>query len=286
MPPYIINIFRKVFNKALKETMRLSGAEKGQAEVISGINNIQDKDNFFAGLARRNKEFNKNNVKYTLTKDGKVLLNSVHTIDPSDFANLGTSDRITILSNLTPQQPGISENVFLKTSTTVNNWFEQNLSSQTKRELGSAAVKILSTLLNSGFSKEGIALVLSDLQSAVINYILSIYVEFYSRLESIIFDILMKIFPLVDPRMAILQFLKNALQEMARALKIELETFLKMFFNQNGSVQEAFIDTLREKLNNWLKSLEERNRPADPFIHGEKTPNFCKVCNGIFWNVQ
>lgn len=62
-----------MFTKMEKETIRLAGNEaSGRSDIIRFINNVNDKNDFFAGAIRINKGLNANNVKISFSPDGEI----------------------------------------------------------------------------------------------------------------------------------------------------------------------------------------------------------------------
>ncbi|XP_044264418.1 LOW QUALITY PROTEIN: uncharacterized protein LOC123011163 [Tribolium madens] len=98
------NRHRKTFNKLLKETLRQNegNVQKSQAEVISTIRNIQNKDEVFATLTRANRAMNRNNVRFS-ARNGEITLNGV-PVDMKTFANMEKNEVITFLTTL-PNTP-------------------------------------------------------------------------------------------------------------------------------------------------------------------------------------
>ena len=66
-------------------------------QVIRGITQISDKDNFFAGLVRVRKQFAQNNAKVVLTDTGLVEINGELHLHPMKFWEIDTVQRKFIL---------------------------------------------------------------------------------------------------------------------------------------------------------------------------------------------
>ncbi|CAH1966107.1 unnamed protein product [Acanthoscelides obtectus] len=94
------NRHRKTFNKLVKETIRTKDGNQiaGQAEVISTIRKIPNKDEVFAVLTRANKQMNEQNIKFSAS-DGRITLNGVE-VNMSEFAAMSKDNRASFLVKL------------------------------------------------------------------------------------------------------------------------------------------------------------------------------------------
>ncbi|XP_063908497.1 uncharacterized protein LOC135126394 [Zophobas morio] len=117
------NRHRKTLTKLVKETIRQNdgNVQRGRAEVISTIKNIQNKDEVFATLTRSNRAMNRNNVRFAAS-DGGITLNGVH-VDMTHFTNMEKNEVITFLTKL-PNQPKPADSDIRNMSTTVKNSFQ------------------------------------------------------------------------------------------------------------------------------------------------------------------
>jgi hypothetical protein len=66
-------------------------------QVIRGINHISDKDDFFAGLVRVQKQFGKSEAKVTLTDRGTVEINGHMEVHPMEFSGIDKVQRQVML---------------------------------------------------------------------------------------------------------------------------------------------------------------------------------------------
>lgn len=96
------NVKRKMFDKVTAETRRVQGTIKGNSDIIKALNNIENKDDFFAKIARMNKDLNKNKLRISLAPDGNPLINNQHKINLSDIYGLGKSGRNQLFSEYGP----------------------------------------------------------------------------------------------------------------------------------------------------------------------------------------
>ena len=66
-------------------------------QVIRGIVHISDKDDFFAGLVRVQKQYGKSGAKVTLTDRGTVEINGQLEVHPMEFSAINKAQRQVIL---------------------------------------------------------------------------------------------------------------------------------------------------------------------------------------------
>jgi hypothetical protein len=66
-------------------------------QVIKGITHIDNKDDFFAGLVRVDKQLNKSGAKVTFTDTGLVEINDGLHLHPMDFSDIDKAQRQVIL---------------------------------------------------------------------------------------------------------------------------------------------------------------------------------------------
>ncbi|XP_067013230.2 uncharacterized protein [Anabrus simplex] len=91
------NRHRKMFRKVARNTQKDMGAVEGRAKVIRSLRTIENKDDFFAGLVRSDKDFRKTGSKVKFTENGLVEINSQFKIDPMKFAQISRDQRQIIL---------------------------------------------------------------------------------------------------------------------------------------------------------------------------------------------
>jgi hypothetical protein len=66
-------------------------------QVIRGITHITDKDDFFAGLVRVQKQLSKSGAKVSFTETGLVNINGELHLHPMDFSEIDKVQRQVIL---------------------------------------------------------------------------------------------------------------------------------------------------------------------------------------------
>lgn len=91
-----------MFDKVTAETRRVQGATQGNAEVIRGLKTIENKNEFFANLARMNKQLNKNKLRVSLASDGQPLINNQFKVSISELKSLGSEGRNQLFAGYGP----------------------------------------------------------------------------------------------------------------------------------------------------------------------------------------
>ncbi|XP_012271951.1 uncharacterized protein LOC105695179 [Orussus abietinus] len=102
------NRHRKEFHKLMRRTITSCGDKAtANAEIIRGIRNISNKDEFFASMVRLRKTFNrtKSNAWF---KDGNVVINGKDLIDPIKFSQLPRNERVQLINGVLEQSSNIS----------------------------------------------------------------------------------------------------------------------------------------------------------------------------------
>jgi hypothetical protein len=75
-------------------------------QVIKGITHISNKDDFFAGLVRVQKQLSKSGAKVAFTETGLVEINSELQLHPMDFSKIDKAQRQVILDATTKLSDG------------------------------------------------------------------------------------------------------------------------------------------------------------------------------------
>lgn len=84
------------------ENRRTLGTINGNAETIRALKVITNKDDFFAKLARMNKDMNKSKVRVSLTSEGNAMINNQHKVSLSKLYGMGKGGRNKLFSKLGP----------------------------------------------------------------------------------------------------------------------------------------------------------------------------------------
>lgn len=93
---------RRMYNKMLKETIRLNG-DTGHADVIRSLRSIGDHKGFFRDLFKINPKLNENKVKISFSRSGRPVLNGEVPFDAgqlrADLRSQSGSDVFANMSN-------------------------------------------------------------------------------------------------------------------------------------------------------------------------------------------
>lgn len=277
---------RKLFKKAQLESRRINGQQAGNAEIISGIRNINDPDNFFAGLARINKDLNQNGARFTITPEGKVILNSAHVIDPMEFSSMSSSDRVGVLSGLPELQPTLTVDNFDTKKSFINNWFVNFIRSNVK--VSGLALTIATDIVKTNFDMDTLTCLLGKYTEELIRILLELLFGFLQSVKDVLINDFKEVFPFVSFPVGSLQFIMKVVTEMSESLGIPLPDFLKTCFNNDGTINKAFAEVLLNELQLWIitKLTQLRTQSVGPFIQGRKIRKDCDKCKGYFFQTE
>lgn len=274
-----MNCSRKLFRKAQLEGRRLHGEQKGNAEIISGIQKIDDPNNFFSGLARINKDLNKNNVRYTITSDGQVQLNSANIIQPSEFANVGRASRIEFLSNVPSRvlTAPVNRAAFDGRLSFLQNTISEIIPDP--RIFVTSAIPFIQVR-----DMEQMTVLLMSYAEDVMRQIISILIRFLNDITEDIKEQLNIIFPYVSESIAALQFILSYISNMAADLGLDIPSVFT-FFEDEVSVTETLIGLFRNWLSERMRYLDESERnEVLPQIQPVVRQN-CEICDGCYYKV-
>ncbi|XP_023941310.2 uncharacterized protein LOC112048140 [Bicyclus anynana] len=282
------NRHRKMFDKISAESRRVQGSVQGNTEVIRGIKNILNKDQYFADVLKINKDVNQHKLRISMTADGQVNLNSMHKFNPSDLYNLGKEGRSQLFSSLGSADVSMGNvPTRITPSTTVVTGY---VDSEEDRgmlvgihpgeiiRIGSLLVRVSSS------GAENIALLLENLSQ-----------EVYANLMTVAFNVLSTLVPEDIARLRLLspdedlivqtvKFVFNYLRHQrpfgdpSRETDNGIIVVLAEFF-QNGVVRQETILHLRDQLLSWVDSEMEKRRQQFP----NKRSIVCTKCNGILF---
>ncbi|XP_059045819.1 uncharacterized protein LOC131841521 [Achroia grisella] len=280
------NRHRRIFDKLSAESRRTQGNVQGNTEVIRGIKNIVDKDQYFADVLRINKDVNEHKLRISMTADGNVNINSQHKFHPSQLANIAKEERTQLFTTLGPATVD-SGNVPTRivTSTTaigprINGEEESNI----MVGIHPGEVLRIGTLLVrvSASGAENIALLLENLSQDV-----------YANLMTVTFNMLSKLLPeeiaklrLLSPEedliVQVVKFVFNYMKHERPLGDVCQETdngiciVLKQFF-QEGVVRQDTILFLKNRLMEWID--EEIDKISQ--IYPSKNQIICSICEGV-----
>lgn len=247
----IFNVFyRKAFDKVTAENRRTLGTINGNAETIRGLKVITDKNDFFAKLARMNKDMNKNKVRVSLTSEGTTLINSKHEVSLPQLYEMGKGGRNELFSKLGPADTS--------TKNAPTRIYASTCSASTSTLIGKSVaidIGVQDVVLITQFllklckaDKEFVAEILSQISAEIHNAFLIVCVRVVSKLVP------------GDPHMSarvvyfVFDFIKSKVGECDyendNIFFVTLKTWIK-----NGRVDETVIMMLYDK---FMKNLNQR----------------------------
>ena len=275
-----------MFDKISAESRRIQGAVQGNTEVIRGIQNIFDKDQYFADVLRINKDVNQHKLRISMTSDGQVNLNSQHKFNPAELYNLGKEGRAQLFSNLGPANVNTT-NVptrVVPSTNAVTGYIEGEEERTTLVGIHPGEILRIGSLLVrvSASGAENVALMLENLSQDV-----------YANLMTISFNVLSKLVPediarlrLLSPEedliVQIVKFVFNYMKhqrplgDASRENDNGIMIVLKEFF-QEGVVRQETILHLKDRLLGWVDGEMDRRSLEFP----NKKSIVCETCRGI-----
>ncbi|KAG6445322.1 hypothetical protein O3G_MSEX003859 [Manduca sexta] len=279
------NRHRKIFDKISAESRRIQGSIQGNTEVIKGIQNIANKDQFFADVLKINKDVNTHKLRISMTADGQVNLNAQHKFNPSDLHGIGKEGRAQLFNNIGPSSGGPPN---VPTKLTPSTTAVRAFTSETEEESESFLMGIqpgevlrLGTLLVRVTSSgaEEVASMLENLSQDVHANLMTIALNVLSKLVPQDIARLRLLSPDQDLIVQVVEFVfkymkhKRPLGETSEDDGIE--AVLKEFF-QDGMVRQETILRLKNRLLEWITQETNRRSRANP----NKKQIVCS-CGGI-----
>ncbi|XP_063824994.1 uncharacterized protein LOC135074585 [Ostrinia nubilalis] len=280
------NRHRKIFDKLSAESRRVQGSVQGNTEVIRGIKNIVDKDQYFADVLRINKDLNQHKLRISMTADGRVNLNAQHKFDPSLLSSMGPEGRSELFTSLGPASLS-TQNVptrVLPSTTAVQAY---NLEEEDRGilvgihpgeilRIGTFLVRVSST------GAENVALLLENLSQDVYANLMTVSFNVISRLIPEEIGRLRLLSPDEDLIVQVVKFVFNYMKhqrplgEPCRNNDNGIVIVLKEFF-QEGVVRQETILLLKERLVGWVDEEIDRRRLEFP----NKKMIVCDKCRGV-----
>lgn len=107
----------------MKETLAQNNGDHptANAEIISTVRSIGNRDEVFAILTRNNKLFNKKGIRFAV-QDGEIKLNGV-SVDLFEFGGMSKTDRTQILIDLPPRTRPLPTNATTVTNSLIESTF-------------------------------------------------------------------------------------------------------------------------------------------------------------------
>ncbi|XP_022130801.2 uncharacterized protein LOC111004203 [Pieris rapae] len=276
---------RKIFDKLSAETRRVSGTVQGNTEVICGIKNIANKDQYFADVIKINKDINQHKLRISMTSDGRVNLNAAHTFEPSQLYGLGKEGRSQLFSNLGPANvttPNVPTKVVPSSAT-----FQifDNKEEETSIPVGIRPEEVLRIGIYlvrvSASGSENIASLLENLSKDIYDALITVALNVLSNLLPADLAKLKLLSPDKDLIEQIVNFVFNYLKDQrpmgeSREADDGIVIILKEFF-QNGVLKKETILRLKDRLMEYIDEKLEERRNAFP----NKKQIICAKCEGV-----
>uniref|UniRef100_A0A2A4JDE4 DUF4781 domain-containing protein n=1 Tax=Heliothis virescens TaxID=7102 RepID=A0A2A4JDE4_HELVI len=279
------NRHRKMFDKISAESRRVQGAIQGNTEVIRGIQNIVDKDQYFADVLRINKDVNQHKLRISMTSDGQVNLNSQHKFNPAELYNLGKEGRAQLFSSLGPASV-TTNNVptrIVPPTNAVTGYIEGEEETTLVGIHPGEILRIGSLLVRvSASGAENVALMLENLSQDVYANLMTISFNVLSKLRPEDIARLRLLSPEEDLIVQIVKFVFNYMKherplgDPSRDNDNGIVIVLKEFF-QEGVVRQETILYLKDRLLGWVDGEMDRRRLEFP----NKKSIVCEICRGI-----
>lgn len=294
----------KLFKKAQLEAINSDITQPAYEEIISGIQDIDDPNNFFCGLAKLNKDLNSSGERYFITSEDLVKINKAYIIDTSDLLTIGQRKIVasesdshisasvdkaaipksrSLHSNISKSQNvplkntplgleanvPINDTIFAKKYTymirCVHFLFEK-----TKENPSNEIKEYFYNLKD----LETATLLLKSVPDESAKEILETLLNFMIIIPSDVNEKFIKLFPFVSPFIGALQFLLTC-----------LETNMLLDFNfeeKTGTLVEQFcklfVQWIDERLDELNKSKIKPNNEQKP-----KLKEICPECQGFYF---
>lgn len=271
-------------------------------EIISGIQGMDDPKNFFAGLAKLNKDLKSSGERYYITTDDLVKINNAYVIDTFDLLTIGqrkitNSESDNQISNTEDKKipksssfasyafkqqkvPSENMNLVLETNSPISDSIfatKYTFMIRSVHFLLENSKHNISDIVKDSFQNlkdlETLTLVLKSQTDETIKKFLEILLRFMIIIPSKVNDGFCKIFPFVP-------LLVGALQFLLRCLETNL-----LHFDVEGDNKELIVE-LCKKFTEWLdEQLDEIDRlRINPNAERRcKTRKICTDCQGFYF---
>lgn len=274
-----------MFDKISAESRRVQGAVQGNTEVIKGIKNIVNKDQYFADVLRINKDINQHKLRISMTSDGQVNLNAQHKFNPSELYNIGKEGRAQLFSSLGPAELNV-KNVPTRVNTTVTavgRYVDEEDRGMLVGIHPGEILRIGQLLVRvSASGVENIALMLENLSQEVHANLMTVSFNVLSRLVPEEIGRLRLLSPDEDLIVQIVKFVFNYMKHErplgnpCRDTDNGIVVVLKEFF-QEGVVRQDTILYLKNRLMAWIDEEMDRRR----YLFPNKQQIICEKCDGV-----
>lgn len=277
-----------MFDKISAESRRVQGEVQGNTEVIRGIKNIVNKDQYFADVLKINKDLNQHKLRISMTSDGQVNLNAQHKFNPTELYSLGKEGRAQLFSSIGPASVnGHNAVTRLNPSTTaVGCYLDKEDEAGGNMLVGIHPGEILRIgaflFRVSASGAENVAEMLQNLsQDAYINLMI-VSMNVLSKLVPEEIARLRLLSPDEDLIVQIVKFVFNYLKrerplgDPCQETDNGIMVVLKEFF-QDGVVRQETILQLKQRLFGWVDEELDLRRQQYP----NKKMIVCTNCSGV-----
>ncbi|KOB64948.1 Pastrel [Operophtera brumata] len=283
-----INEYRSTLrsNRHSAETRRVQGNVQGNTEVIRGVKNIANKDQYFADVLKINKDINQHRLRISMTSDGNVNLNAQHKFNPSELYSMGPEDRTQLFTSLGPADLNARNVPTRVAPPTAVGRYVDNEDEGSGMLVGihpGEIIRIGQLLVRVSTSgAENVALMLENLSQ-----------DIYANLMTVSFNVLSQLLPddisrlrLLSPDedliVQIVKFVFNYMKhnrplgDSSRDTDNGIVIVLREFF-QEGVVRQDTILLLKDRLLGWITEEVDRRREQFP----SKKLVICECCRGV-----
>lgn len=263
-----------MFDKVTAETRRVQGTSQGNAEVIRGLRTIENKNEFFAKLARINKQMNQNKLRVSLAPDGKPLINNQFKVSLSELQSLGSEGRNRLFASYGPAN--------VTTRNVATRIYPSNTSAGTSshtqfRDITcyictEEIIKITQFLIQLNESeKDFVYRLLSEISRSLHDAFLLLCSEILSSILPSELQVLR--FLVSDVTSCIVLFLFNFIKRRIASVGENTEKASEIVFNeliQYGRIKPETFEMLKERLMNWLADIKSgKENKFDPNIYDD-----------------
>lgn len=258
-------VSRKMFDKMSAETRRVNGMVKGNADVIQSVKNIENPDQFFAKLARMNKQLNKNKLRISLSPDGNPLINNNHKVSVAELQAFGKRGRDQLFSKYGPAKVttrNAPTRVYSSTTSANTSVLSNNTTCTIRPE---EIIKITTFLINlSKIDQEYVAEIISIISADVHDAFLLLCSEFITSLVPAEIDVLLSIDPHYKVRIVlfIFNYFRSKISVDDSDTNASFANLMKEYV-RDGRINKYTLLKLKKKL---MDKVKEDKTNVDPRI--------------------
>lgn len=266
--------YSKLISKAQQEAESTDIANCSYEEIISGIQDIDDPNNFFHGLAKINKQLNRGGPRYITDDEDKIKINNAYILDPSVIETMTKS-------KTEPKEANVNITDFTKKLVTVINTVQKIVDSGDEQ-----SSQIIDNYFNSPLDLESFALFTCPFDSETVVDLLKVMVVFLGNVPQDMAEEFTRLYPFVSVTVGALQYLLKYVENLAEEVGVSFENILWTFYNHNNTINEKFAQQVFGGFHDWLrdraKEFELQKQRVDP-PQVPKLQKLCCECNGTYF---